>query len=114
MSGIIPPSQALVLDELLAIPAHGIASRVVCKTTGGNVTMFAFDAGEGLSEHSAGFDALVVVLEGTLTLTVDRVPIAAVPGTITRLPAHVPHAVDATSRSRMMLIMLRAPDLPRL
>lgn len=113
MSAIIPPGQALVVADLIAMPEHGIASRVLAKTPGGNVTLFAFDAGEGLSEHTAAFDALVLVLEGTVTLTIDRVPTTAAPGTITRLPANVPHAVDATARSRMLLIMLRSPDQAR-
>ena len=109
MSGTIPPAVALPLTDLIAMPAHGIGSRVLAKTPGGNVTVFAFDAGEGLSEHTAAFDALVLVLEGALTLTVGGVAVAAAPGTITRLPANVPHAVDAPAASRMLLIMLREP-----
>jgi quercetin dioxygenase-like cupin family protein len=88
---------------------RGIASRVLAKTGGGNVTLFAFDASEGLSEHTAPFDALVLVLDGTLDLTIGGTPVAAAPGEIVRLPAHVPHAVDARVPARMLLIMLREP-----
>jgi quercetin dioxygenase-like cupin family protein len=88
---------------------RGIASRVLAKTSGGNVTLFAFDAGEGLSEHTAPFDALVLVLEGKLALTVGGAPVAAGAGEIVRLPAQVPHAVDATVAAKMLLIMLREP-----
>lgn len=109
MAGIIPAAQALPLVELIKTSERGIASRVLAKTSGGNVTLFAFDAGEGLSEHTAPFDALVLVLEGTLSLTVDGQAITAESGTIARLPARVPHAVDARTAARMLLIMLREP-----
>ena len=66
-----------------------------------------FDAGESLSEHTAPFDALVLVLEGALALTIGGRRVDAVPGTIVRMPANVPHAVDAAQPSRMLLIMLR-------
>lgn len=105
--GTIPAAEALPLADLIGATPHGIASRVLAKTTGGNVTLFAFDAGEGLSEHTAPFDALVLVLDGSLSLTVGGVAVAAAAGTIVRLPANVPHAVDAPAPARMLLIMLR-------
>jgi quercetin dioxygenase-like cupin family protein len=73
------------------------------------VTLFAFDGGEGLSEHTTPFDALALTLDGALTLTIGGRAVAATPGTIVRLPANVPHAVEATVASRMLLIMLREP-----
>ena len=109
MAGIIDPAQAFALSELLAMPHQGIASRVLAKTPGGNVTLFAFDTGEGLSEHTAPFDALVLVLEGSLALVIGGRAVTAAAGTIVRLPAHVPHAVDAQAPARMLLIMLREP-----
>jgi quercetin dioxygenase-like cupin family protein len=105
--GAIPAGEALRLAELITPTDGGIASRVLAKTGGGNVTLFAFDAGQGLSEHTTPFDALVLVLDGALTLTIGGQSVEAVPGTITRLPANVPHAVDATASSRMLLVMLR-------
>lgn len=107
--GSIPAAEALLLVDLIAPAPHGITSRVLAKTAGGNVTLFAFDAGEGLSEHTAPFDALVIVLDGSLTLTIGGQAVQAAPATIVRMPAHVPHAVDATAPSRMLLIMLREP-----
>ncbi len=109
MPGILPPAEALQLSDLVVMPAGGIASRVLAKTSGGNVTLFAFDAGEGLSEHTAPFDALVLVIAGSLTLTIGGRAIPAAPGTIVRLPANVPHAVDANLPSKMLLVMLREP-----
>jgi quercetin dioxygenase-like cupin family protein len=96
------------LADLVAMTPKGIASRVLAKQGGSTVTLFAFDAGEALSEHSAPFDALVIVLDGAMTLTIGGTVVEAAPGTITRLPANVPHAVDAPVASRMLLIMLKA------
>jgi quercetin dioxygenase-like cupin family protein len=105
----LPASQALLLRSLVTPTEKGIASRVLARTSGGNVTIFAFDAGEELSEHTAPFDALVLVLEGVMTLTIGGVPVQAAPGTVVRMPAHVPHAVHAPEPSRMLLVMLREP-----
>lgn len=103
----IPSAEALSLEALVTPTAHGIASRVLAKTSGGSVTLFAFDADQGLSEHSSPFDALLLVLQGEATLTIGGTSVRATPGTITRLPANVPHAVDAVSASRLLLVMLR-------
>jgi quercetin dioxygenase-like cupin family protein len=105
----IAAGEALPLADLIAPAPHGIASRVLAKTGGGNVTLFAFDAGEGLSEHTTPYDALVIVLDGLLSLTIGGNAVSAAPGTIVRMPAGVPHAVDARAPSRMLLIMLREP-----
>ena len=108
-AGILLPAQVYALGDLLAFADGGIASRVLAKNGGGNVTLFTFDRGEGLSEHTSPFDALVVTLDGVLKLTIGGQPVEGRAGTITRLPADVPHAVDALERSRMLLIMLREP-----
>ncbi len=108
-TGTIPAAEALRLADLITPTDRGIASRVLAKTGGGNVTLFAFDQGEGLSEHTAPFDALVLVLEGLLSLTIGGKTVTASPGTIVRMPANVPHAVDATAPARMLLVMLREP-----
>lgn len=107
--GTIPAAEALSLSDLIATTEGGIASRVLAKNGGGNLTLFAFDRGQGLSEHTTPFDALVMVLDGELALTIGGTAVTATPGTIVRMPAHVPHAVDATVASRMLLIMLREP-----
>jgi quercetin dioxygenase-like cupin family protein len=103
----IPPAEALALQSLISPTEQGIASRILAKTSGGNLTLFAFDAGQGLTEHTSPFDALVMVLEGVLALTIDGSPVRAIPGTIVRMPADVPHAVDAPEAARMLLIMLK-------
>lgn len=103
----IPAAEALALADLITPVADGIASRVLAKSAGGTVTLFAFDRGQGLSEHTTPFDALVLVLDGELRLDVGGAPVVAVPGTVVRLPAGVPHAVDARRPSRMLLLMLK-------
>ncbi len=101
------PARALNLISLVNETEQGIASRILAKTSGGNLTLFAFDKGQGLSEHSAPFDALVMVLEGQLNLIIDGKPVNAEPGTIVRMPANIPHAVEAPTKAKMLLIMLR-------
>ena len=102
------PGEVLSLASLIS-PTQGIASRVLARTAAGNITLFAFDAGEELSEHTAPFDALVLTLEGSLTLTIGGRNVQTTPQTIVLMPANVPHAVHATAAARMLLIMMRAP-----
>src|SRR5688500_2088426 len=106
-SPMIASAEVLPLHSLVTAIEHGIASRVLAKTDGGNVTLFSFDAGQALSEHTAPFDALVLVLEGALTLTIGGTSVTAIPGTIVRMPANIPHSIDAPEPARMLLIMLR-------
>lgn len=107
MASTLPPGEPLVLDDLVTPTAHGIASRVLARTAAGNITLFAFDAGEELSEHAAPFDALVLTLSGALMLTVGGRDVRSAPQSIVLMPANVPHAVRALEASRMLLIMLR-------
>jgi len=103
----LPPAEAHSLHALVTPTAHGIASRILAKASGGNLTLFAFDAGQGLTEHTSPFDALVLVLEGALTLTIGGAVVHATPGTVVRMPADVPHAVDAPAAARMLLVMIK-------
>ena len=107
MASPLPPGELLALADLITPTTHGIASRVLARTAAGNITLFAFDTGEELSEHTAPFDALVLTLSGSLTLTIDRRKVITTPQSLVLMPANVPHAVHATEASRMLLIMLR-------
>jgi quercetin dioxygenase-like cupin family protein len=111
-SHTIEAARALALGTLITPTTGGIASRVLARTSGGNVTLFAFDAGQGLEEHTSPFDALVLVLEGDLHLTIGGAEAKALPGTIVRMPGGIPHALQAGQPSRMLLIMLREPPSP--
>jgi quercetin dioxygenase-like cupin family protein len=103
----IPAAEALSLHSLVTPTEQGIASRVLARSSGGNVTLFAFDAGQELEEHATPLDALVMVLDGALTVTIGGTPVSATPGTVVRMPAGVPHALHAPVAARMLLIMLR-------
>jgi quercetin dioxygenase-like cupin family protein len=105
----LPPAQALALASLVTPTSSGIASRILAKTGAANVTLFAFDARQGLEEHTSPFDALVLVLEGALELTIGGAGVRATPGTIVRMPGGVPHALEAPEPARMLLVMLREP-----
>ena len=99
--------RASVLTELVDVAQGAIVSRVLAKSAVGNVTLFAFDRGQGLSEHTAPFDALVQVVDGTLDLTIGGNEVRVRTGEIVRMPANVPHALHAAEASRMVLTMLR-------
>src|SRR5262245_55105325 len=103
----LSPSEAHALTSLVTPTPLGIASRILAKTSSGNLTLFAFDAGQGLTEHTSPFDALVMVLEGAMDLTIGGKPVHATPGTIVRMPANVPHGLEAPEPARMLLVMLK-------
>ena len=101
------------LDALVTPTAQGIASPVLARTAAGNITLFAFDAGEELSEHTAPFDALVLTLSGALVLTIGGRDVQTTPQSAVLIPANVPRVVRATEPSRMLLIMLREREQER-
>ena len=96
------------LAELLQYQDGSIVSRVLLKNKGGTVTLFAFDVGEGLSEHTAPFDALVVVTDGEADVEIAGESFRVRQGETIILPANRPHALKAVSRFKMLLIMIRA------
>lgn len=104
----IPVAEALALSELITPTEQGIASRILAKTAGASLTLFAFDAGQGLSEHTAPFDALVVVTDGDAEVEIAGESFTVRQGETIILPANRPHAVKATTKFKMLLIMIRA------
>ena len=104
----IAGAEAQALLGLVNYQEGSVVSRVVLKREKGNVTIFAFDEGQGLSEHTSPFDALVQAVEGEAEVTVAGKPIALKTGDVALLPAEKPHAVKATSRFKMVLTMIRA------
>lgn len=107
MASTLTAAESIALHSLITPTESGIASRILGKAAGGSLTLFAFDAGQGLSEHTSPFDAFVLVLEGALQLIVAGTSLTATPGTIVRLPAHAPHALEAPEPCRMLLVMLK-------
>ena len=95
------------LFGLLQYQDVAIVSRVLLKNKGGTVTMFAFEAGEGLSEHTAPFNALVVVIDGEADVEIAGESVRVRQGEMIILPANRPHAVRAATKFKMLLIMIR-------
>ncbi|MFO0983518.1 MAG: cupin domain-containing protein [Planctomycetota bacterium] len=104
----MPVAQAVNAHELVTHQAGAVVSRTVLKKATGNVTLFAFAAGEGLSEHTAPFDALVYVLEGEVDITIAGKLVAASAGQLVVMPANQPHALKAGADLKMMLVMIRS------
>lgn len=102
------PAEVKQLVDLLQYQDGSIVSRVLLKNKGGTVTLFAFDMGEGLSEHTAPFDALVVVTEGEANVDIAGESYKVRQGETITLPANRPHAVRAATKFKMLLIMIRA------
>ena len=84
-----------------------VSSTVIEKKTG-TVTLFAFDQGQGLSEHTAPFDAMVCVLDGKVEITISGIPKILDKGDMIIMPANEPHALKAVEKYKMMLIMIRS------
>jgi quercetin dioxygenase-like cupin family protein len=101
------PATAYPLGELAAVAPGAIVSRTLVRSGGGTVTLFAFDEGQSLSEHTTPFDALVHVVDGALELTIGGEAVHAAAGQIVLMPANVPHGLAAVRPSRMLLVMLR-------
>lgn len=101
-------AQPLMVADLVDYQDGAVVSRVILKQKGGNVSLFAFDAGQELSEHTAPFDALVNVLEGEVEVTISGTPMRVKQGQMVIMPANQPHALRAISRFKMTLTMIRS------
>jgi quercetin dioxygenase-like cupin family protein len=102
------PLQPLQLTDLVHYQAGSVVSRTLINEKAGTVTLFAFDEGEGLSEHTAPFDALVHVLEGEAEVVISGKPFPLKQGDIIMMPANEPHALKALTRFKMLLTMIRS------
>ncbi len=85
-----------------------IVSRTILNKETGSVTLFAFDKGQSLSEHTAPFDALVQVLDGSAVIVLDKKPFEVKENGIIIMPANIPHAVEAENRFKMLLTMIKS------
>jgi|SRR5699024_593063 Uncharacterized conserved protein, contains double-stranded beta-helix domain len=95
------------LASLVEYSEGGVISKQLIKNPAGNITLFSFDKGEGLSEHRAPFDALVQVLEGTADISVNGNLFTVKAGESIVFPANAPHALTATERFKMLLTMIK-------
>lgn len=104
----LPGAQAARVAELVNYQDDAIVSREIVKKPAGTVTVFAFGEGQGLSEHTAPFDALVQVLEGEVEITISGKPHCLQGGELILMPANQPHALKAVNRFKMLLTMIRS------
>lgn len=101
-------SQATRLVDLIDYQDGSVVSREIISKKTGTITLFAFDEGQGLSEHTAPFDAAVEILDGEAQLTIGGKMIRACSGEMVIMPADVPHSVKATKKFKMLLTMIRS------
>jgi quercetin dioxygenase-like cupin family protein len=108
MSQIIETTKTFSTAECIDYATGAVVSRTIIKKNTGNVTLFAFDKGEGLSEHTAPFDAMVQVLDGSVEVTIGGTPYILQAGQSIIMPASIPHALKAVEKFKMMLIMIKS------
>jgi quercetin dioxygenase-like cupin family protein len=101
-------AQAVHMIDLVEYQEGSVVSRTIIKKDTGTVTLFAFDKGQELSEHTAPFDALVYVLDGEAGITISGKPLQATAGQMVIMPANHPHALKAPQRFKMLLVMIRS------
>ena len=111
MENLIKAGEKFGVNEAVDYAAQAVVSKVVLKKDTGNVTLFAFEKGEGLSEHIAPFDALVHVLDGKVEIKIDGKPHILHSGEAIIMPANIPHALQALERFKMMLIMIKEKSI---
>lgn len=101
-------AQALMLVDTVKYQKGAVVSKTLMDKEAGTITLFAFDENQGLSEHTAPFDALVYVFDGKAEVTISGEPIVLTQGMFTIMPAEKPHSLKAIKPFKMMLIMVRA------
>jgi quercetin dioxygenase-like cupin family protein len=101
-------AQAVNLADLIDYQNGSVVSRTIIDKKTGTVTLFAFDEGEGLSEHTAPYDAMVYVLDGDAEVVISGKPVRLKTGEMTIMPANKPHALSAVTRFKMLLTMIRS------
>jgi len=99
---------SLKLEGLVAYQKNSVVSKQILNKKAGTLTLFAFDKGEGLSEHTAPYDASVMILDGKTTVLIGGKPHTLKQGEMIIMPAGIPHALTAVERFKMLLIMIRS------
>jgi quercetin dioxygenase-like cupin family protein len=97
-----------ILNDLITYAADSVVSKTLVDKDPGTVTLFAFDAGQRLSEHTAPYDALVQIIDGQAVVTIDGKEMTVSAGQVVIMPAHRPHAVRGEQKFKMLLTMIRA------
>ncbi|WP_315085289.1 cupin domain-containing protein [Bacteroides heparinolyticus] len=100
----------IALEDSIEYTEGGVISKQVTKNEAGNITLFSFDKGQGLSEHTANFDAFVQILDGAAEIRIDGTPRLLKKGDCIIMPAEHPHALQAVERFKMLLTMIRGSE----
>lgn len=101
-------AKAIMLLDLIDYQEGSVVSRTIVEKEAGTITLFAFDEGQGLSEHTAPFDALVYNLDGEVEVTISGKAVRLKKGEMVIMPANEPHGLKATKRFKMLLTMIKA------
>ena len=103
-------SKAIALEESIDYASGGVISKQVTRNKAGNITLFSFDKGQGLTEHTANYDAFVQILDGRSEITIDGTVHLLDKGDCIIMPANSPHALKAVERFKMLLTMIRGEE----
>jgi quercetin dioxygenase-like cupin family protein len=103
-----PKGKAFNLESHIEYAAGSVVSKTLIKKEAGNITLFAFDQGQGLSEHTAPFDAVVHILDGKAEITIGGQPQIVSAGELLIMPANISHALQAREKFKMLLVMIRS------
>lgn len=98
--------KVLKTKDLTAYQKGSIVSKAIIDRKTGTVTVFSFDKGQGLSEHVASFDAMVMILDGEAKIFINRIPFCVKAGEAIIMPANIPHSLQAKKKFKMMLVMI--------
>lgn len=101
-------AQASNLESLIDYQEGSVVSRTIIDKKTGTATLFAFDVNQGLSEHTAPYDAMVYVLDGEVDVTISGKPVKLKKGEMTIMPANQPHALAAKTKFKMLLTMIKS------
>jgi quercetin dioxygenase-like cupin family protein len=104
---IVDMTQVMKLKDMAHYQEHSVVSREIIRKPSGTMSVFAFDKGEGLSEHTAPFDAVVFLLEGEAEIRIDGKPHSVKEGEMIIMPANKPHALTAVTSYKMLLVMIK-------
>ncbi len=107
MSQKIETAKVYALKELVAYAEGSTVSRILTKNESGNTTLFSFDKGQGLTEHTSPYDATALILDGTCQIRIDGTEHTLTEGEAIIMPANIPHALLATEAFKMLLIMIK-------
>ena len=108
MNDANPAGKVASMADLVEYQAGSVVSRTMIDKTAGTLTLFAFDAGQGLSEHTAPYDALVYLLDGRAEVIISGKTLQLKPGEMVIMPANEPHALKAVRRFKMLLVMIKS------